>query len=124
LIEKKGFFERFVLLKRAATQTYIENEKRHREILLNQNANKRKHPPTRQSTQTQPEYTQQMPNPLSSFNGSDDDDRLFRVSILFRQKKQRKTKKNRSIKHCHHLRQLSNPVIQILADNKHDDTLD
>lgn len=84
MIKKERISERFALLNRAATQTYMENEKRHREILLNQNANKRRHHPSRQSTHTQSEYAQQMPNPFSSFNSSDEDDRLFRVSISFR----------------------------------------
>lgn len=65
----------------------METERRRREVLLNQNANKNKHHPSRQSAQTQSEHTQQTVHPLSSLNASDDDERLFRVRNSFSKEK-------------------------------------
>jgi hypothetical protein len=79
-----SFFDILSLLLRAATQSYMKNEKRRQETLLKENVAKKKHYPSRQSVHAQSASNQQggkqqMPTALSSINTSDDEERLFHV---------------------------------------------
>ncbi len=64
---------------RAAAQTYMKNEKRQREAILQETLAKRKHNPSRQTEKSTTINHPQILTPISSLSGSDDEERLFRV---------------------------------------------
>jgi hypothetical protein len=66
---------------RAATQSYMKQERRRREALLTENPTKTNHYPSRQSqfVSNQQNGNLPMPTPLSSLSISDEEERIFNV---------------------------------------------
>lgn len=75
-----------IFLLRAATQSYMKQERRRREALINENQSTKKHHTSRQSIKTysankQQDGNQHVLTPLSSLSTSDDEGRFFHVRV-------------------------------------------